>query len=157
MQLTKKFSLAAATIAGAGLFAVSAPTVSADTISNNDINTISVDVSSLSNGNSVYSDRTLQESKYGMSKLAKTAIKNILNNRSAAKSVVQKLGGKTSANAFDRHFGAISSELKPLLKWADVPSQAVYDATYRALRGSVSNSTAVSVANALAEGISWLI
>ncbi|MGY3742240.1 hypothetical protein [Leuconostoc inhae] len=154
MQLTKNFSLAAATIVGAGLFAVSAPTVSADTTSNNDINTV---VSSLSNGNSVYSDRTLQESKYGMSKLAKTAIKTILNNRSAAKSVVQKLGGKTAANAFDRNFGAISSELKPLLKWADVPSQAVYDATYRALRGSVSNSTAVSVANALAEGISWLI
>lgn len=156
MQLTRNVSLAVATIAGAGLFAVSSPTVSADT-TNNNVNTVSVDVSSLSNGNNGYSDNTLQESKYGASKLAKIAVKTILNNRSRAKSVVEFLGGKRAAGAFDKNFGAISSELNPLLEWADIPSQAVYDATYRALRGKVANSTAVSVANALAEGISWLI
>ena len=36
--------------------------------------------------------------------------------------------GKTVAKNFLKHFDKVSAALKPLLKWADIPAQAVYDA-----------------------------
>jgi hypothetical protein len=91
-------------------------------------------------------------------KLAKTAINAMLKNKKTAVSTVETLAGKRAANAFSKHFDKIAKQVKPLLKWTDVPSQAVADAVYRGLiNAGVARSTAKNAANAIKQGLSWII
>ncbi|WP_430598411.1 hypothetical protein [Enterococcus sp. AZ177] len=88
--------------------------------------------------------------------IIKGAIKFIVKNKTLATNVVRSVAGKTVANNFAKHYAKICASLNPLLKWADIPYQAVYDAVYRALVNSgVAKGTASQIALAIKEGISW--
>lgn len=107
-----------------------------------------------------------QESNYSadrtpnnwVTKVAKTAIKFIIKNKSAAAKVVERVSGKAVAANFLKHFDKITEGLQPLLEWSDIPAQAVYDFVFRALwNAGVSRSVAANVALAIKEGLSWFI
>ena len=90
--------------------------------------------------------------------LIKKAIKIVLKDYKKAVPIIEKLGGKRAATAFSKHFNKVSPQLKALLKWSDIPYQAVHDAVYRGLiNAGVSRSTATKAALALKEGLSWLL
>ena len=89
-------------------------------------------------------------------KVVKDAIEFILKHGDEAAKIIEKISGKTVAKNFLKHFDKVSTALKPLLKWADIPAQAVYDAVYRALyNAGVSSSVAANIALAIKEGLSW--
>ena len=89
-------------------------------------------------------------------KVVKDAIEFILKHGDEAAKIIEKISGKTVAKNFLKHFDKVSAALKPLLKWADIPAQAVYDAVYRALyNAGVSSSVAANIALAIKEGLSW--
>lgn len=91
-------------------------------------------------------------------KVVKGAIKFISKNKTLATSIVRSVAGKTVADNFAKHYVKICTALNPLLKWADIPYQAFYDAVYRALVNSgVAKGTASQIALAIKEGLSWFI
>lgn len=91
-------------------------------------------------------------------KLVKKAIRVILRNKTTAVNIVEKLGGKRAAKAFEKGFSHVAPQLRQLLKWSDIPYQAVYDAVYRGMINSgASRATATKAALAIKEGLSWLI
>lgn len=97
------------------------------------------------------------QQRVGGTKVVKTAIKLIINNKSKAKSVIQKVGGKKAANIFDKGYSCIVKELKPLLKWSEVPANAVGDAVKRgALNAGLSRGDAGTIATVAKEAIAWL-
>lgn len=105
------------------------------------------------------SDYVNEPSTYSLkSKVIKEAIQFILKHGDEAAKVVEKVAGKAVAKNFTKHFTKISKALKPLLKWVDIPAQAVYDAVYRGLYNSgVSSKVAANIALAIKEGLSWFI
>ncbi|MCG3413626.1 hypothetical protein K0018_11330 [Staphylococcus massiliensis] len=97
------------------------------------------------------------QNRVGGTKVVKTAIKLIINNKSKAVGVVRQVGGKKAANAFDKAYSPLVKELKPLLKWSEVPANAVRDAGIRAGRAAgLSESQAHILGVTLKEAISWL-
>ncbi|MBJ6300005.1 hypothetical protein JGU63_13670, partial [Staphylococcus aureus] len=54
------------------------------------------------------------QQRIGGTKVVKTAIKLIINNRGKAKNVIQQVGGKKAATIFDKGYSGIVKELKPL-------------------------------------------
>lgn len=91
-------------------------------------------------------------------KLVKKAIRVILRNKTKAVNIVEKLGGKEAAKAFEKGFSHVSPQLRQLLKWSDIPYQAVYDAVYRGMiKSGVKRATATEAALAIKEGLSWLM
>lgn len=98
------------------------------------------------------------ETKNAGTTLVKKAIRIVLKNHEKAVPIIEKLGGKRAAKAFSKHFNKVSPQLKSLLKWSDVPYQAVHDAVYRGLiNAGVSRATATKAAHALKEGLTWLL
>ncbi|MBF0831303.1 hypothetical protein IR127_00410 [Lactobacillus murinus] len=62
------------------------------------------------------------------------------------------------AKQVDKYYGAIVNALKPLLKWSEVPADAVKDAVYRELvKNGVSASQASKIAFHVKEALSWFI
>lgn len=105
-----------------------------------------------------YETKNEIEGKSAGTKLIKKAIKIVLKNHKKAVPIIEELGGKRAAKAFSKHFNKVSPQLKSLLKWSDIPYQAVHDAVYRGLiNAGVSRATATKAAHALKEGISWLL
>lgn len=105
-----------------------------------------------------YEAQNVVEAKSVGTKLIKKAIKIVLKNHKKAVPIIEELGGKRAAKAFSKHFNKVSPQLKALLKWSDIPYQAVHDAVYRGLiNAGVSRATATKAAHALKEGISWLL
>ncbi|QHW38376.1 hypothetical protein GZH82_05880 [Staphylococcus ursi] len=97
------------------------------------------------------------QNRIGATKIVKTAIKLIINNKSKAVAVVEKVGGKKAANAFNKAYTPLVKELKPLLKWSEVPANAVRDAAIRAGRAAgLSESQTHTLGVTLKEAISWL-
>ncbi|AVP37557.1 hypothetical protein DOS81_00720 [Staphylococcus felis] len=97
------------------------------------------------------------QNRIGATKVVKTAIKLIINNRGKAVAVVEKVGGKKAANAFNKAYSPLVKELKPMLKWSEVPANAVRDAAIRAGReAGLSKSKAHTLGVTLKEAISWL-
>ena len=91
-------------------------------------------------------------------KVVKEAIEFIIKHADEAAKVIEKVAGKTVAKNFLKYFDKIAGALKPLLEWADIPAQAVYDAVYNVLYSSgVSSSVAANIALAIKEGLSWFI
>jgi hypothetical protein len=89
-------------------------------------------------------------------KICKEAIEYIIKHPKNAEKVVEKVAGKTVAKNFAKHYGKVCSGLKPLLKWSNIPYQALYDASFRALvNAGVSRSVASNIALAIKEGASW--
>lgn len=90
--------------------------------------------------------------------VCKSAIKFIIKNKSASMKVIERVSGKTVANAFGKHYTKVCAGLSPLLNWTEIPYQAVYDATFTVLRNAgVSRQVAANIALAIKEGISWFI
>lgn len=59
---------------------------------------------------------------------------------------------------FLKYFDDITDAINPLLKWSDIPAQAVYDAVLSGLlNANVSRSVATNIALAIKEGIGWFI
>ncbi|MFI8613749.1 hypothetical protein [Staphylococcus capitis] len=97
------------------------------------------------------------QNRIGVTKVVKTAIKLIINNKSKAVGVVEKVGGKKAAKAFNKAYSPLVKELKPMLKWSEVPANAVRDAGIRAGRAAgLSESEAHTLGVSLKEAISWL-
>lgn len=97
------------------------------------------------------------QNRIGATKVVKTAIKLIINNKSKAVGVVEKVGGKKAAKAFNKAYSPLVKELKPMLKWSEVPANAVRDAGIRAGRAAgLSESQAHTLGVSLKEAISWL-
>ena len=97
------------------------------------------------------------QERIGATKVAKTAIKFIINHKSDARKVIKKVGGNKAANLFDKAYSPIVKEWKPLLKLSDVPAQAVGDAAYRgALNAGLSKGNAGIISTTIKESISWL-
>lgn len=67
------------------------------------------------------------QNRIGATKIVKTIIKVIINNKSKAVKVVEKVGGKKAANAFNKAYNPLVKELKPMLKWSEVPANSVRD------------------------------
>lgn len=89
-------------------------------------------------------------------KICKEAIEFIIKHPKSAEKVVEKVSGKTVAKNFAKHYSKICSGLKPLLAWTEIPYQALYDASFRALVNSgVSRPVAANIALAIKEGASW--
>ncbi|WP_262808188.1 hypothetical protein, partial [Clostridioides difficile] len=89
-------------------------------------------------------------------KICKEAIEFIIKHPNQSKNVVEKVAGKTVAKNFAKHYSKICKGLKPLLKWSEIPYQALYDATFRVLVNSgISRSVASNIALAIKEGASW--
>lgn len=91
-------------------------------------------------------------------KIAKSAIKKAIKNRTRVVSLVEKVSGKTVAKNVDKFFNPIASALTPLLEWAEIPGQAVYDAVFRAVvNAGGSRSVATNIALAIREVLEWTI
>lgn len=68
------------------------------------------------------------------------------------------MAGKTVAKNVNKFFTPITRALKPLLKWSEIPGQAVYDAISRAIiNAGGSRSVAANVANAVREVLEWTL
>lgn len=62
-----------------------------------------------------------------------------------------------AVNAFNKAYTPLVKELKPLLKWSEVPANAVRDAAIRAGRAAgLSESQVHTLGVTLKEAISWL-
>lgn len=97
------------------------------------------------------------QNRVGATKVVKTAIKLIINNKSKAVGVVEKVGGKKAATAFNKAYSPLVKELKPMLKWSEVPANAIRDADIRAGRAAkLSESQANTLGVTLKEAVSWL-
>lgn len=97
------------------------------------------------------------QNRIGGTKVVKTAIKLVINNKSKAVGVVEKVAGKKAANAFNKAYTPLVKELKPMLQWSEVPANAVRDAGIRAGRNAgLTESQAHNLGVALKEAISWL-
>lgn len=97
------------------------------------------------------------QQRVGGTKVVKTAIKLIIDNRGKAKNVIQQVGGKKAANIFDKGYSGIVKELKPLLKWSEVPANAVGDAVKRgAINAGLSKGDAGIISTVVKEAIAWL-
>ncbi len=97
------------------------------------------------------------QERIGATKAAKTAIKFIINLKSDARKVIKKVVGNKTANLFDKAYSPIDKELKSLLKWSEVPAQAVGDAAYLgALNAGLSKGNAGIISTTIKEAISWL-
>ncbi|HDA6827023.1 TPA: hypothetical protein O5S06_001179 [Staphylococcus aureus] len=58
---------------------------------------------------------------------------------------------------FDKGYSGIVKELKPLLKWSEVPANAVSDAVKRgAINAGLSKSDAGIISTVVKEAIAWL-
>ena len=91
-------------------------------------------------------------------KIIKEAIELIIKHGDEAAKVIEKVAGKTVAKNFFKYFDKICDALKPLLKWTEIPAQAVYDAVYRTLKNAgVSSKVAANIALAIKEELSWFI
>ena len=97
------------------------------------------------------------QERVGGTKVVKTAIKLIINNKSKAVGVVEKVGGKKAANAFNKAYTPLVNELKPMLQWSEVPANAVGDAAWRAAKAAnLTNDQAGVLSTVLKEAIAWL-
>lgn len=139
-----------------GLVGATALTVDTTKVSANNVNTLQVNTFTPSTGN-VYGGSSVAESKYGVSFLGKLAVKGIIRNRATAVRVVSQYASAQDAAMFNAYYYDVTNALKPLLSWSEVPTQAVYDAVYRGLVGSLGRQQATRIANALAGAVSLLI
>lgn len=95
-----------------------------------------------------------QNSRNIFTKIAKKAI----NNKARLVNFAEKVAGKTVAKNVNKFFTPITRALKPLLKWSEIPGQAVYDAIFRAIiNAGGSRSVAANVANAVREVSEWTL
>ena len=95
-----------------------------------------------------------QNSRNIFTKIAKKAI----NNKARLVNFAEKVAGKTVAKNVNKFFTPITRALKPLLKWSEIPGQAVYDAIFRAIiNAGGSRSVAANVANAVREVLEWTL
>ncbi len=95
-----------------------------------------------------------QNSRNIFTKIAKKAI----NNKARLVNFAEKVAGKTVAKNVNKFFTPITRALKPLLKWSEIPGQAVYDAIFRAIiNAGGSRSVAANVANAVREVLGWTL
>ena len=95
-----------------------------------------------------------QNSRNIFTKIAKKAI----NNKARLVDFAEKLAGKTVAKNVNKFFTPITRALKPLLKWSEIPGQAVYDAIFTAIiNAGGSRSVAANVANAVREVLEWTL
>lgn len=95
-----------------------------------------------------------QNSRNIFTKIAKKAI----NNKARLVNFAEKVAGKTVAKNVNNFFTPITRALKPLLKWSEIPGQAVYDAIFRAIiNAGGSRSVAANVANAVREVLEWTL
>lgn len=102
--------------------------------------------------NSIYGERS------AVTKIVKSAIKFIIKNKKASAEVIERVAGKTVAKNFLKYFDDITDAINPLLKWSDIPAQAVYDAVLSGLlNANVSRPVATNIALAIKEGLSWFI
>lgn len=98
------------------------------------------------------------ESRNAVTKIIKTAIEFIKDNKHAAADVIEQVAGSDVAEAFLKYYDKVVEALDPLLAWSEIPAQAVYDAVRRVLVGAgVNETTAVQIALAIKEGLSWFI
>ena len=80
------------------------------------------------------------------------------NNKARLVNFAEKVAGKTVAKNVNKFFTPITRALKPLLKWSEIPGQAVYDAISRAIiNAGGSRSVAANVANAVREVLEWTL
>ena len=95
-----------------------------------------------------------QNSRNIFTKIAKKAI----NNKARLVNFAEKVAGKTVAKNVNKFFTPITRALKPLLKWSEIPGQAVYDTIFRAIiNAGGSRSVAANVANAVREVLEWTL
>lgn len=95
-----------------------------------------------------------QNSRNIFTKIAKKAI----NNKARLVNFAEKVAGKTVAKNVNKFFTPITRALKPLLKWSEIPGQAVYDAIFRAIiNAGGSRSVAANVANTVREVLEWTL
>ncbi|UVJ18697.1 hypothetical protein NW965_01705 [Staphylococcus aureus] len=63
----------------------------------------------------------------------------------------------TAATIFDKGYSGIVKKLKPLLKWSEVPANAVGDAVKRgAINAGLSIGDAGIISTVVKEAIAWL-
>lgn len=100
----------------------------------------------------------LKEQRSIWTKIAKAALRKAIQSRGAIVNAVRASAGNTVAKQVDKYYGAIVNALKPLLKWSEVPADAVKDAVYRELvKNGVSASQASKIAFHVKEALSWFI
>lgn len=98
------------------------------------------------------------ETRAGGTWLIKKAIKLVLNNKYKAANAVEHIAGKKSKDLFLQSFHKIEPQLKELLRWGDIPVQAVQDAVYRGMiNAGVSSHYATKTAHAIKVAIGWLL
>lgn len=99
-----------------------------------------------------------QNSRNIFTKIAKKAVKKAINNKARLVNFAEKVAGKTVAKNVNKFFTPITRSLKPLLKWSEIPGQAVYDAIFTAIiNAGGSRSVAANVANAVREVLEWTL
>lgn len=85
-------------------------------------------------------------------------VKKAINNKARLVNFAEKVAGKTVAKNVNKFFTPITRALKPLLKWSEIPGQAVYDAIFTAIiNAGGSRSVAVNVPNAVREVLEWTL
>ncbi len=103
-------------------------------------------------------DETSIEPRNAVTKIVKSAINFIKNNKEAAAEVIESVSGPTVAKNFLKYYDKVVEALDPLLEWSEIPAQAVYDAVRRVLvAAGVSETVAVNIALAIKEGLSWFV
>lgn len=101
---------------------------------------------------------TVVEPRNAVTKIVKSAINFIKNNKEAAAKVIEAVSGPTVAKNFLKYYDKVVEALNPLLEWSEVPAQAVYDAVRRVLvAAGASETVAVNIALAIKEGLSWFV
>ncbi|HEL1664895.1 TPA: hypothetical protein U0J94_002321 [Streptococcus suis] len=92
------------------------------------------------------------------SKIAKSAIKKAIRNKHLLMEFIEEVAGKTVARNANKFFSPIAASLEPLLEWAEIPGNAVYDAVFRAvIKAGGSRAVAANIANAIREVLEWTL
>ena len=98
------------------------------------------------------------QTRAGGTWFVKKSIKVILNNKYKAANAIERIAGNRAKQEFLKSFHSVEPQLRELLRWSDIPSQAIYDAVYRGMRAAgSSNYYATKVAHGIKQAVGWLL
>ena len=98
------------------------------------------------------------QTRAGGTWFVKKSIKVALNNKYKAADAVGRIAGNKAKQEFLKRFHGIEPELRQLLRWSDIPSQAIHDAVYRGMRDAGSSDYyATKVAHGIKQAVGWLL
>lgn len=117
-------------------------TVSAQCNDNSAEYEYSFDLNSLENSD--LTETQILEQKNLLTDALRIVIKNIIKHPKKIAKFIEQVSGKKVAKWFLKYHAGISASLEPLLKYSDLPKDAVVDAVYRGIINAGGSSQIAS-------------